>query len=565
MSGEEREEQRDRPASEVRRRRWLGFAALITLGFVALALWIASPVLRGEWLSDDHLYIVGNVYVHGLSWENAREILHPLGVPTVWTWNYAPVHLFLHAVEWELFGPGDMRGWHAVNAILHGLTSALLIALFLRSQIPRAAAVLGAAFFLVHPANVETVAWIFQLKTIVSLGLSVAALLAHPRRPLLGLALFALAILTKVTAVGVLPMVLVQAWVRSSRGERAGWGWLAAWAAVLAVVSIPEWVAFQSVGESSLGTHSEPMLHARTVVAIAMRYLAMAATGWGVSAFHQPPGAESWLDPWWLAGLACLGLLAWRLLVSLRRREEEAAYWVMAAAAFAPVSQIFPFIFSMGDRYLYPILPGLIGGLLLAGMSAAAELRERWEVPASVRAHAPKIAVWACVLLLLGFAVRSRDRAPVFLTMRSMMVDAALHYPDGMQANLLRGQRYAQDGDAVAAAAAIRRAVDLGFDDLQQLLRSPGLETVRRHPDFAETLRHLATINIARLSRHGRPDQMVLMHLGLAYSVTGEDAEAIRSWERALEMGGPFDVEIRNLARSLRARQPSEPKPGSSH
>ena len=43
------------------------------------------------------------------------------------------------------------------------------------------------------------------------------------------------------------------------------------------------------------------------------------------------------------------------------------------------------------------------------------------------------------------------------------------------------------------------------------------------------------------------------MHLGVAYSVTGEDAEAIRSWERALEMGGPFDVEIRNLARSLRS------------
>lgn len=564
MSVADYEERRARPAGEVARVRWLGLAAVIALGFVAVALWMAAPAFRGTWLSDDHLYIVSNVYVHGLSWENAGEILDPFGTPTVWTWNYAPVHLFLHAIEWELFGPEDMLGWHAVNAILHGVTSALLMALFLRSGVPRTAAALGAAFFLVHPANVETVAWIFQLKTIVSLGLSLAALLMHPRRPLLGLAFFALAILTKITAAGILPMALVQAWIHGSRGQRAGWGWLAGWAAALAVVSIPEMAAFQYTGGLDLGTYADPIAHSRTVVAISMRYLVMAATSWGVSAFHQTPPAESWLDPWWLAGLACLGLLGWRLVVSLYRRENEAAYWVMAAAAFAPISQVFPFIFPMGDRYLYPILPGLIGGVLLAARSAPAVLRARWRVPATLRAQAPKIAVAACLLLLLAFAARSRDRAPVFLTIRSMMLESALRYPDGMQGNLLRGQRYAQEGDPAAAAAAIRRAVDLGFDDLLQLVQNPGLAAVRYHPDFVETLRHLAALNIARLSRHEDPDQLVLMHLGLAYSVTGEDEEAIRTWERALEMGGPFDAAIRRMDRSLQHRQRSETAPDIS-
>ena len=122
MRAVDREKRRDPCAGQMGSARRLGLATLIALGFVVVALWMAAPVFRGTWLSDDHLYIVNNVYVHGLSWQNAREILDPFGSPTVWTWNYAPVHLFLHAIEWELFGPENMSGWHAVNAILHGLT-----------------------------------------------------------------------------------------------------------------------------------------------------------------------------------------------------------------------------------------------------------------------------------------------------------------------------------------------------------------------------------------------------------------------------------------------------------
>ena len=76
--------------------------------------------------------------------------------------NYAPVHLLLHAFEWSLFGE-NVRGYHLVNLGVHALAALLLAIFFRRTGIPRNAALGAAAIFLVHPANVEAVAWISQL------------------------------------------------------------------------------------------------------------------------------------------------------------------------------------------------------------------------------------------------------------------------------------------------------------------------------------------------------------------------------------------------------------------
>ena len=100
------------------------------------------------------------------------------------------LHMLLHAAEWHVFGT-QVRGYHVVNVILHALVSWLLVLLLLTSRIPPSAALLGGSFFLLHPANVEAVAWISQLKTTSAMALALGALLAHPRRPALGALLFA--------------------------------------------------------------------------------------------------------------------------------------------------------------------------------------------------------------------------------------------------------------------------------------------------------------------------------------------------------------------------------------
>ena len=530
----------------------LAVVALL-VGFVGVAVWQVAPALDGEFLSDDYLYIVNNAYVHEISWENVRAILDPDGQPTAYTLNYAPVHLLLHAVQWEWFGGEHMLGWHLTNAIAHGLTSLLLVAFLMQAGIGRAAALFGGAFFLVHPANVETVAWIFQLKTIVALALSLGALMAHPRRPGLAVLLFGLALLTKITAVAVLPVAILQAWIRAGRGEPARFAWLAGWALVAIVIGVLEMTAFQIQADPRLVVHEDPLVHARSIVAFAMRYLVMAATSWGVSTYQNPEPAVSWLDPWWLTGLVALLLLGARTVVTLRRRDEEAAFWVLAAASFAPVSQIFPFIYPVADRYLYGILPGLLGGVLLVARGPAARLHEAIGARAGGAASwlRPAVAVVACALLL-GFALRSEKRAVVFRTNWNTMIDAAMNYPDGLQAALLKGHRAALEGDAPRAAAAFQRAVDLGLSDLGALVTNPSLARVRAHPAFQQMLRNLAALDIARLKDRENAGQSERMALGLAYAVHGDKERAIHAYESALESGGPFDDLIRSELRQLR-------------
>lgn len=527
------------------------FAGLAA-GFVAVALALVWPAIDGVFLSDDYLYIVNNPYVHGLTFENVKAILDPYGSPTVYSLNYAPVHLLLHAAQWELVGD-HTRLYHVTNAVAHGLTSLLLVPFFVRAGIPRLAAVLGALIFLVHPANVETVAWIFQLKTIVAVALSIGALLLHERRPGLAALLFTLALLTKITALGVLLVAVIQAWVRSRRepGAPPRWGWLAGWAAIAVVVSIPELAAFERQSDARLVIDADPLVHARTIFAIAARYLWMAATGQGVATFHEPPVAASWLDPWWLAGLAALVAIGARSLVTLLRDDEEVCFWAFSAAAFGPVSQVFVFIFPMGDRYLYPILPGLIGAVLLASRPAFDALAAR-AGPAPLR----RATAGAALAVAALFASASHARAPVFADDMSMLMDAAKAYPDGMMANILRGHQAARMGDAEGAARAFERAVDLGFSDLQALLAHPELRRVNATPVFRKrVLEKLAELDIQRLSKQEDPDQSELLVLARAYEIRGDLDRALATLERAQDAPGAFDDQVRLRLRELHARR----------
>lgn len=523
-------------------RAWPLIAFLVFAG-VSLALYRGA--LDGPFISDDHGYIVTHPYTRTLDVESVREIFDPFGPARLYAANYAPLHLLFTAVERQIFAE-DPMGYHWVNVLVHALNATLLLAWLLQAGVGRVGALLGAALFAVHPANVEAVAWISQLKTNASLALSLGALLAFARHPLPATLLFASGLLVKASAAFALPTAAAMTWVAwPVPGQRRRWAWVAAWVGVLALFWVPQWSAFAHQGRVEVEAFADPAVHLRTIVAVGARYIAMATTGFGVSAFQEPAPAHSWLDPWWLVGLP-LGLaLAARLVVTLRRRSPEAVFWVAAAASFAPVSQAFPFLNPVADRYLYFVLPGLIGGGLL-GWEA---LRPRLPLP--VWKAAPVVFAAA----LLAFGAQAAERAELWQSELRLLLDAAARYPEGGTASYLRARSAAAAGDVDTAVAELRAASERGIDSFLTVDGDPGFAAIRSDPRFRELVRDLATRWLVRARERGHSTQPQLRMVALAHVKLEEWPEAELVYERALVSGGPLDDVIRDELAAVRRRR----------
>jgi hypothetical protein len=523
------------------------------LGFAALALFVYRDALHGPFVSDDVGYIAANPYTASLTAANVVAMLDPLGDARLHTANYAPVHLLLHALERQIFADGVL-GYHLVGLLLHAANAALLSALLAASGVPRGWALGGGLLFAVHPANVEAVAWISQRKTHGALTFCLAALLAWRRHPGAATALFGLGLLTKASAACALPMAAAFSWVRRD-GRRHG-VWLGIWAGLLVLYAIPQVGAIRHLGGVEVEAFGDPWVHLRTVAAVGARYLAMAATGYGVSAFQEPAPATSWLDPWWLAALPAGALLGWRTLWSLRRRREEAAWWIGAAAAFVPVSQLFPFLNPVADRYLYFILPGLLGGTLLAAFAT----RRRAAPGRSARSL---LALAACSLALV-FAVQASARARLWQNETYLLLDAARHYPDGSTAHYLRARSAAREGDAARAAAALRLAAERGLDTWEAILGDPAFAGIRGDPAFLAVIREVAGRWLEIAARRGYATQPALLAAARAHIVREEYAEAESALEAALRAGGPQRERVGAELARLRAHLARDAGPAAS-
>ena len=98
-------------------------------------------------------------------------------------------------------------GYHLANILLHALSACLLFMLLRRLSAP--GALLAAFVFALHPVHVESVAWVSELKNVLSGVFYLAAALAYlryhdsrsPKSYALALTFFALAVLSKTVTV----------------------------------------------------------------------------------------------------------------------------------------------------------------------------------------------------------------------------------------------------------------------------------------------------------------------------------------------------------------------------
>jgi Tfp pilus assembly protein PilF len=130
------------------RREWLGALALV--GAVVLAY---LPVWHAGYVWDDRVYVEHNPYLDGLRglkviWTSSVADISPLAFTTFW-------------VEHALWGVAPLP-FHLVNVAQHGACAVLLWRVLLALRIR--GAWLGAALWAMHPVNVESVAWVSELK-----------------------------------------------------------------------------------------------------------------------------------------------------------------------------------------------------------------------------------------------------------------------------------------------------------------------------------------------------------------------------------------------------------------
>jgi hypothetical protein len=528
------------------------WVALLALGFVAVSAVLQLPTSRGPFVSDDIYYIANNPYVLFPSVPHMLVILDPTSDLTLQVANYAPTHLITHVVQHQLFG-ADPLGYHLTNALAHGLASALLVPVLMASGIGALPAALGGAFFLVHTANLEALAWISQIKTLEAMVFMLAALLLAGRRPVLSSVAFTLSITSKAMAVVALPVAALFEWVRrdparESSGERRGLGYLAAWTVIFGLFMITQFAAFQHANASVPPVSEDVAVRVWSSAAIGARYLVMAATTLGVAAWHEPAPVTSPFDPWVLGALAAAVLLTWRTVWALRRRREEAVWWIWAAGSYLPVSQIFPFLFPMADRYLYFILPGLIGGVLLAGRDALQRL-----APAR-RAQVGTVLAAAAVAVCIVFAWRTHDRARIWTSEERLMADTLYRYPDGSAAAYFRTRRAIERGDLDEAMVLLRKATDDPRRGLEALLVDPWLRPLHGHPDFRALLVELSEERVERLMQAEYQTDANLLHLGRAYMLLGRPEEAIAALEQILEReGSGFRADAQRQIQAARA------------
>jgi tetratricopeptide (TPR) repeat protein len=550
------------PSSESQRSgqdRWRNLVFGLVL--VAAVVLCFSPALPGDFLWDDDLHITANPTIVG-----------PLGLKEIWTTaaaNYFPLVLTNFWVQHALWGLNPF-GYHVVTLLFHALAAVLLWRVLVRLN--ARGAWLGAALWALHPVQVESVAWICELKNTQSAVFFLGAILGWLRW--LEVGRFSDPPPTSPTR---------NQDGSSSRLTLSHPAYVGALVcAVLAILSKPSTVPLPVVLALCVWWRRGRFAWRDLIPLVPFLLLSFGAAGWTIweqrvnSGAQGAAWAQTWPERFVIAGRAVwfyIGKLAWPAdLIFIYPRWEIAAtplaflpfagvmlvvagLWRGRAGALRPVffaaiffgALLFPVLgfFSIyffrysfvGDHFQYL---ASMGPLALAGAAITVAL-DRW--PAVLGRARPVFSA----LLIGGLGFLTWRESVVYLSSETLWRTTLARNPAASMAWFNLGSTLLKEGRHEEAIACLREGLRLRPND------APG------HNDLAcelvligQPLEAIPLFERALVLRPGYAE--VHNNLGNAFRSLGRIAEATAQYEKALAAKPDYPEAHNNLACELSAQ-----------
>lgn len=513
-------------------RPWLLYVVLL---LVTLAAYL--PALHGGVLWDDDAHLTAAPL---MSWQGLGRIWTDFRV----TQQYYPVVNTAFWVMNEAWGRNTL-GYHFVNIALHALSACLIAGILRRWSVP--GAVIAATIFALHPLQVESVAWMSELKNTMSgvfYLLSAIAYLRFDRTRerwsyATALILFVLALGSKtVTATLPAALLIVFWWQRGRIDWRKdvlplvpmfGLGLAAGLGTAFLEVT---WVGAKG-GEFTLTFVERILLAGRAVWFYAGKVL------WPFNFMFMFPRwtidqSVAWQYLFPIALIAVLGTL-WAIRGRTRGPLAAALYFCGTLFPALGFFNVYPFRYSfVASHFAYLASLGLIV-LLSAGL---AMLLTRWRPSVSESTIAVVVAV---PLFILSFQESRQYASEEALWRATMAVNpTSVLARNNLAALLLNGpsEHWAEAADLAREALRIKPDDSSSHNNLGVFLQRSGKYT----ESVAE---HREAIRL-------KPDGPELYYnLGIALGSQGDFQGAVAAYEKSLQIQPEQPDALHNLGKAL--------------
>jgi tetratricopeptide (TPR) repeat protein len=502
---------------ELCRNDWLlGLLLVIVTLFIYLPAWNGTPI----WDDDAHL--------------TKPELRSLEGLGRIWTepgatQQYYPVAHSFFWVEHQLWGDWP-AGYHLLNILLH-CASALLLVRILRHLEIRGAW-LAAAIFALHPIQTESVAWISELKNMLSgvfyLG-SILVYLKFDRTRNLpsyaaALALFFLGLMSK-TVIATLPgaVLIIFWWKRGKLSWRRDVLPLIPFFLLGTVAGLfTAWVEQSLIGAE--GADFNYTAVERILIAGRVIWFYLGKFLWPLDLMFVYPRWEVSQTVWWqylypAAVLLLVGLLAW---LSRRWRAPLAAFLFYVVTLFPVLGflNVYPFRYSLvADHFQYLANLGLIA-LVAAEVAMLFEHRQNWE---------RVIGYALCLAILALLASLTWRQSAMYTNVETLWQFTIDRNPNAWMAHNNLGTVMLKKGQVDNAIFHFRKALEIKPDhaDAQANLGSALLQKGELDEAIA---RYDKALEI-------KPDYALVHYdLGNALVLKGQVDEAVAQYEKALEI-----------------------------